>query len=429
MLEASCKLEAGCKIAIKNYMENIVIVGAGFGGLTVALGLEKQFRRDKNISLTLVDRNDYHLFTPNLYEVASAEEEFVSARQLKKSIALPIKEILRGRNIAFLKGELKLVDQLQKKTVIDSRELEYDYLILALGSRSEYFAIEGAKKYALPFKDLKDAFRIKNQIEFAVQLHRQDAIKKVVRVVIAGGGYAGVELAGELTTAVSVIAWKNNYPLEKIELQVVEAANKLISGFNDNLSKDALLRLKELGVRVSLTSAIVRADPYFLSLSTGEKIAYDVLVWTAGVRAESLPFEHKVATDSAGRIRSNAYLQAQDWENIFVIGDECRVLDEAGNPAASSAQDAIRQGRYLAEALPKIMQNQRPQGFTCQKHGYIVNIGGKWAILNIGRFYFKGFLAYFIHQLAHINYFRTLIGWRRAIFYVLFEVKIFSRND
>lgn len=410
-------------------MQKIVIVGAGFGGLAAALALEKKLGKDKNISLTLVDQRAYHIFTSNLYEVVSAEEELVSVDQIKKSITLPFEEILQGKNIQFILGEFLEIDPLQKIISLSTRKLQYDYAILALGSVSDFYGIEGAEKYGLPLKSLADALRIKNQIEFAVQMHRTDIRKKTLRVVIAGGGYTGVETAGELVRALDIIAWKNNYPREKIEIEIVEGGNQLIAGFDPRLSKDAFSRLNDLGVRVRLLSPIVKVENGFLETLTKERIAFDVLVWSMGVKSAKLNIKGNMNLDNKGRVETNGYLQTKNFSNIFVIGDESCILDQQGEPVASTAQDAIHQGRFLAEVLPKVLKNQTPPAYSCLKHGFIVCIGGKWAILSIGKYYFTGFFAFIVSRLAHLEYYISLLGVWRGFKYAFFETKYFTRND
>src|SRR5574340_39618 len=231
-------------------MKKIIIVGAGFAGLNLALALEKKFRRDDGVSITLADKNDYHLFSPSLYETAASEEELAGISRLKSGIALPLKWILRGKKIVFVKGELKFVDQERKKISVGRAELDYNYLVLAVGSQSDYHTVPGAGEFALPFKTLPDALRIRNDLEFAVQAHRLDAAKRTLRVIIAGRGYSGVELAVNLALNLNFIAWKNQYPREKIELEIIEAKNQLIEDLSGQENQILLQRLKELGIKV-----------------------------------------------------------------------------------------------------------------------------------------------------------------------------------
>lgn len=410
-------------------MTKIVIVGAGFGGLSAALGLEKTFRGNKNISITLVDRHDYHLFTPNLYEVAAADEEVAGMAQLTKSICLSIAEIIRGKHISFIKGEMSFVDQRSKRIKVGVRELDYDYLILSPGSQNEYFGIEGAKQYSLSLKNLKDALRIRNAVEFAVQAHKNDSIKQYVRLVVAGGGYSGVELAGEICNLSDFVAWKNGYPREKIEITVIEAANQLIAGFDKRASNDIFRRLENLGVRVKLLSPIFKVDQHFIELASKERLAYDVLIWTTGVSGVKIPAEIPFLVDRRGHVETNEFLEAKGNDNVFVIGDCGQGKDPGGVVAPDTAQAAIAKGRYMAYALPVLMKNKKPRPFTTGENAFIVAVGGKWGIFKGWNIYITGFIPFVLRVAANLRYFAGLIGWYKSVKYVLFQVKLYDRND
>ena len=407
-------------------MVNIVIVGGGFSGLGAALGLAK---KDKNIFVTLVDRRDYHLFSPNLFEVASSEEELSTTSQMKKSITLSFAEVLKGTGVKFIKSGLQKINPEKNQIELDHKQINYDYLILALGSQSDYFNIPGAQKFVLGLKDLPDALRIRNRIEFAIAAHRFDINKKTVRLVVAGGGYTGVELAGELKCLADFLAWKNQYPREKIEIEIIEGANQLVPGFDSRLSRDALGRLQELGVRVRLSSRVTKVDEHFVELMSGDKIAYDVLMWSAGIKACDSHMEI-TQLDKKGRLPVNEFFQVATHQNVFAIGDIACVLDSQGKPVTSSAQDAADQAKYLVYALPFILKNQKPPfPYKNIKHGFIVNVGGKWAIMSYNGIYLTGWLAYFIDELAHLQYYISVVGFYKAVKCVIFQMEIYSRND
>lgn len=398
--------------------------------MRVALDLEKKFHSDKDIQITLVDQRDYHLFNPNLFEVAASAEELTSLTQLKKSIALPLKDILQGKNIKLVIGELKQTDPQKKQILVGQKQIEFDYLILSLGSKSDFLNIPGAEKFGLVLKHLPDAFRIRNQVEFAIQSHKLDVNKKNLKIVVAGGGYTGLELAGELKGLVDFLAWENQYPREKIEIEVIEASPKLVSGFDSRLSQDAYDRLRDLAIHVRLSSRITEVEQNFISLMSGEKIAYDVLIWTVGIKPCPINCPVAMPLDHKGRLCTNEYLQLPGHQNIFALGDIACVVGINGQPVPASAQDAIDQGRYVAKVLPLVMRNKLPEEkYSAKSHGFIVNLGGKWAVVANKKFYTAGYLGYIVDQLAHIRYFASLIGIFKAIKYVWFEAELYSRND
>ncbi|MEK7161571.1 MAG: NAD(P)/FAD-dependent oxidoreductase, partial [Patescibacteria group bacterium] len=397
-------------------MTKIVIIGGGFGGLRAALDLEKQYKNDANTQIFLVDKRDYHLFAPNLFEAATADDELTTIKQIKKSITLPFAEILAGKKIQFVQGECLSIDSAQKKVNLKGRSLVYDFLIFASGSESDYYDIPGAKEFGLPLKTLPDALRIRNKIEFVFQAKALDFTKKNLHFVIAGGGYTGTEVAGELKGFLDFLAWKYQYPRQKVEVAIVEAASKLVEGFDDRLSADSYNSLQELGVHVRVASRISKVDQNFIELMSGEKLAYDALIWTAGVKALTLDCSSHLAKDRKGRIVVNEFLQVRGAENIMAFGDTACVLGKDGNPVFDSAQNALAQGRYVAWAAPYLLQNKKPPlPYKNKPHGFILSLGGKWAILDYNNFYFKGFIAYAVATLAHFRYFASLMGIIKAI--------------
>lgn len=410
-------------------MIKIVIAGAGFAGLNAALLLDRKFRRDKNVNITLIDKHDYHGFSPELYEVATADEEMTTIAQLRQSIVLPLKRLLAGTNINFLKSEAGEIDRERKTIKAGLRQVSYDFLILALGSQTEYFGVEGAEKHSLPLKTLNDAFRIRNALEFAVAARGADIVKPYIHFVVAGGGYTGVELAGELAKLAEILAWKNGYPPEKIRILVVEASNSLVPGFDDRASRDIFIRLNRLGVEIKLLSPIFKVEPHFISLVSGERIPYDTLIWTTGVRARQCDLETP-ASNKRGQFETDEYLRVKGEHNIFALGDIACVHGPGGDPVPTTAQAAIAQAEYLAEILPELMKNKKPlAGFRLGSHPFIVSVGGKWAILKSNRFYVTGFLPYLLRLGANWRYFARLLGWFKAARYVLFEAETYSRND
>lgn len=410
--------------------KNIVIVGAGFGGLQTALNLEKRFKFYKDVSITLVDKRAYHLFTPNLYEIAASEEELTSLEQVKRSITLPLKEILKNKKINFIEALVEMVEPEMKQIKLAGKNISYDFLILALGSQSDFFGIEGADKYSLTLKSFSDALRIRNQIEFVISAQKYTTIKKTVRIVFAGGGYTGLELATELKGLVDFLAWKYQFPREKVEIEIIEGSSKLIPGFDDRLSEDSYQRLQDLGIRVRLSSRIVKVDGHFVELNSGDKIAYDALIWTAGVKASPMVCSIKINLDNKDRFCVNEYFQVENHTNIFAIGDLASITGKNGKPVPSTAQDAWAEARYLAYALPYIMENKRPpKKFANKEHGFIVNLGGKWAIVDYGPIYLKGYLGFVINQLAHLRYYFSVLGIWKGLSWLLFQEKIYSRND
>jgi NADH dehydrogenase len=410
--------------------KKVVIVGAGFGGLQAAVRLEKNLRGFKDVSITLIDQHEYHLFAPNLFEVASSEEEFTSLRELRKNIALPFRDILKGRNINFIHGRAVSINQKDKSVVLEHQKVPYDYLILAAGSVTDYFGIEGAEANSLPLKNLVDAFRIRNQVEFLFQDQQMQMTKRQLTFMIAGAGYTAVEFAAELAKLVDILCWKYSYPKQKTRIIMVEAMQSVIPGLDERLSRDALRRLQDFDINVMLNQRIMEVKKGQVIFMHGEVAAFDALIWTTGIKARTITGTETLSLDRKQRIQVDEYLLASGTDHVFVLGDMACVMNkEKAAPVPPTAQDAEHEGLYLADALPYYLRNQKPPAYKPLSHGFIVNIGGKWAILKVGKWYVKGWTAYVVDKVAHFIYYKSLIGTPKAIKHVYQESELFGRND
>jgi NADH dehydrogenase len=410
-------------------MNRVIIVGAGFGGLRVAKQLERKFRNKGEVSLTLVDQYSMHQFTPNLYEIASSDEELTTTQQLKSSITIPLQSLFLGTEVKIITDTLTQVDGKNKTLQLENQKLSYDYLVLALGSVVDFSFVPTAKDYALPMKTVYDALRIRNEIAFAMQRHRLDSHKYNLRILIAGGGYTGVEFAAELARSIKFLAWKNDYPEENIEISIIEAASELIPGLNSKLSADSYTRLRELGVRIQLSSPIAEVGDGFVILTRGDREAYDVLVWSTGVRGRDIPFSEPVMCDRKNRVCVETSLQLEAFPNIFVLGDCASVLGPNNQPVPQTAQEALSQASIISANVTRLIKGQKLLNYKCRTRGFIVTLGGPWAISTVGGFYIRGFLGYLLRVGANFSYFGYLLGWFSAIRLVLFQTKLYSRND
>lgn len=410
-------------------MKQIAIVGGGFAGVATALGLERNLPHSSDVAITLISRQPYHEAHTYLYEVASSPEELTTLAQLKQSVAIPLTDIFAGTRVKFRQTELTRVDQDNHELILSEGKLNYDYLVLALGSTSNFYGIPGADKYSIPLKSIRDSLAIRNRIGFLLDAHRQEATKENIRIVVAGGGFAGVEMAAELKGLLDFLSWKENFPRQKLEVMVVEGSNQLMPGLGEEVGRDVYTRLKSFGFEIMLNSMITNVDEHFLEFKNGEKLFYDCLIWTAGVKANQVPFVTELALDRGNRILTNSQFQIERYPSIFVLGDEACFLDTNGKPLPGTARQAIDQGRYVGQAIAQILQNKKPQPYICKNYGFIVPLGGKWAIFKSQRLYFKGLLPYVLRQIGWFRYFYSILGLRRAIELVILENRLYGRND
>lgn len=412
-------------------MKQIVIIGGGYAGINAALQARKRLHPSE-AAITLIDCHPYHLAYTYLYEVATSLETEANLPELKESVTVPIADVIAGTDITFVQAEVTKIDQATNTIKLNSKttpKITYDYLVAALGSNSNFYGIPGAEEHAVPLKSVHDSFAIRNRIQFLVDAHREDMIKPLLRIAVAGGGFAGVEIAAELKGLLDFLAKDNNYPREKLEVRIIEGANQLMPGLGERVGKAVYNRLKKLGTEIQLDSLITKVDEKFMEFNTGERLEYDCIIWTAGIKARLAPFTEPLETDRGGRIITDITLHPAKFNNIFIAGDLVSVPDQLGKPVPATARHAIDQGKYIGKALASLVQGQTPPPYAPKILGYIVPLGGKWAIFKTPRFYMAGFLPYVFRQIAMFHYFYTIIGLSKAFKLSFLENKLYSRND
>ncbi len=406
--------------------KKIVIAGGGFAGLDLAKRLTAQKLPETKI--TLIDKNDYNLYYPNLYEVASSEEDFTTIEEMKDSVAIRFKDVLPDVELA--RGVVTAIDAEKKFVTVSGHDLNFDYLVLALGSEVDYFGITGLAEHALTMKSVPDALRIRNQMEFLVEAHRLDVAKKLLRVVIGGGGFTGVELAGELVNLVNILSWKYNYPREKIELLVVEGTNQLLPGMPIEISQTINARLRSLGVQIRLNNMITNVSAGQASLNTGEILNYDLMIWTGGVKSAAMPFVQKINCDRKGRAMCMPDLAVDGCHDIYAIGDNACIMDPNQKPLAQTATQALFQSEYLAAALVARIKGKEVKPFVTRENPFIIPVKGKWAVLHLptGQTFY-GFFPWVARRFADFRYFAKIMPLVKAFKLAWMETRLYIRND
>lgn len=403
----------------------VVILGAGFGGLRAALLLSKAFRRqglEKNCEITLVDRNNYHTYTPTLYEAATTSKETANHTQIKEIVTFPIEEIIKGTGIRFIKNELRSLDLVNGDVhFMDGAKLKFNYLVLAMGSETNYFGIPGLKENSLTLKTFIDAIKIRDKI---FDLAETD--QKEIKVVIGGGGSTGVELAGEIREWACDI--EKRHLSCQVKVTVVEGSPSILPGFPPRIIKLAEKRLKKLGVEILTNKMIQTVGP----------ASYDVLIWTGGVRASGLMGSLPLKIEKRGRVEVIGEMeclpQTPDLKlfgKIYAIGDAVCFYDpKSGKPIPGVARAALSQANIVAHnIICDLRGNKYHKKYRPMDYPYIVPVGGKWAIAKIGPLIIWGFWGWILKGLVELNYLFSIMPAFRAIRVWLKGLKIFIQND
>lgn len=379
--------------------------------------------------ITLVSNRDYFVFSPTLHEVSTLDEELAGFEKVRQGIALNYDTLKTTLGINVIISPVQKIDLGLKQAYLENQTIDFSYGFLALGSKNNFYDIPDASLYALPLKNLTDAFKIRSQIEFAIQSESSNVQKKLIRIIIAGGGYTGVELAGEMVGFLDFLCWKNHFPKDKVELVILEAGHYLLSGMGAEVSRDVTFRLSQLGVKVSIDSKISEVSSGMLSLADGEKLAFNVLIWAMGIKPESLPIFPEVPMDSSGKILVNSYLQLRSHHFFYVLGDMANITSADGKSSPPTARDAIHQAKYVALAFSTHQKKRPLKPYVVPSTASLVSAGGKWTILKYGRLYFKGKLFYLLKNIVHLAFYVPIIGLLPAIRLVYFQHKTYILND
>ena len=387
------------------WLPRVVIVGAGFGGLTAAKALS-----GAPFSVTVVDRHNYHLFQPLLYQVATAGLS-------PADIAAPIRGILRDSNCSVHLAKVTGVDPKEQTVMTDRGTLHYDHLILATGARHAYFGHDEWEDAAPGLKKIEDATEIRRRILIAFERAETETDeterRRLLTFAIVGGGATGVEMAGaiaELSKKALAADFRSIDPRDA-RIVLVEAGPRVLASFDPSLSAYAKKALESLGVDVILNCAVTDCDARGVALGA-ERIESRTVIWAAGVRASSAGRWLDVETDGAGRVIVNPDLSVPGYPNVFVIGDTALVKDENGAPLPGVATVAKQEGKYVAKLLEWRARGNVLPPFRYRDPGSMATIGRSRAVAEINGLKLTGLIAWLLWSLAHIYF---LIGFRSRL--------------
>ena len=387
----------------------IVIIGAGFGGLHAARQLANEA-----VDVLLIDRNNYHTFTPLLYQVATCGLE-------AEEIAYPVRSIFRGdANIAFLLGDVTGVDTERQvvdvRTVDGSRQERYDYLIVAAGSVTNYFDMTPIEAASFDLKELTDAVILRNHIlhlfERAVWAEDAEYRKALTTIVVVGGGPTGLETAGALRELYTHVLNKEFASLSP-QVILIEATDRDLAPFPETLQRSAIEQLESLDVEVVLGNPVVDAGSDYIVLKDGRIIHTHTLIWSAGVKASPLALALGVRLQRGGRVPVLPTLEAEGVDNVYVIGDMAYLEDEGGQPYPMLIPVAKQQGILAAKNILRRLKGWQQQPFAYIDRGIMATIGRSRAVAYIfNHFKLSGYFAWIAWLGLHLV---ALLGFRNRL--------------
>jgi NADH dehydrogenase len=384
--------------------QRVVIVGAGFGGLSLAKGLARG-----PYDVTLIDRHNYHLFQPLLYQVATAALS-------PADIAAPVRAILRGRsNATVMLADVSGVDVAAKDVIAEGKRVPYDILVLATGAEHAYFGHDDWASVAPGLKTIDDATYLRRRILLAFERAETetDAAERarLLTFVVIGGGPTGVEMAGAIAELAkwALAADFRNIDPRSARIVLIEGGPRLLAALHPSLSEKARLSLEKLGVEVRLNAMVTACSDDDVAIGD-ERIPTRTIMWAAGVKASPAAAWLGASADRAGRVKVAPDLSVPEHPDVFVIGDTALALGADGKPLPGIAPVAKQQGQYLAKHLVARARGKTLPPFRYWDFGSLATIGRKHAVADFGKVHLSGFVAWVLWSVAHIYF---LIGFRR----------------
>ena len=408
---------------------HVVIIGAGFGGLETARRLAKAPLR-----VTLIDRHNYHLFQPLLYQVAIAGLSPVE-------IAYPVRAILRRqRNLTFQMGDVKAIDLDARQVRLDGEALAYDVLVLSVGGQTNFFGMDSVEAYGMDVKGIQGAVTTRNHLlsvfEQASREGDPDRRRRLLTFVVVGGGPTGVETAGALSELIRLVMTRDYPELELKEAQVLllESGESLLAAFPPLLRMAAVRGLQRKHVSVCLNTRVTAYDGVQVTLQDGASLEAHTLIWTAGVRAAGLVDRLGLAQAGSGRVRVDACLRVPGRPEVFILGDAAGIEDDHG-PLPMLATVAIQEARSAAGNIVRMVRGAVPVPFRYKDPGLLATIGRNDAVAYMGGIPFHGFVAWLIWVGLHIfriigfrNRLVVMINWAWDYFFYDSQVRLITEE-
>jgi len=411
-------------------LPHVVIIGAGFGGLEAARKLRKA-----SVQITIIDRHNYHLFQPLLYQVAIAG-------LVPSQIAYPLRTIFRRqKNVNFQMGEVSSIDFGSRYVKADGSVIAYDYLILAVGGQTNFYGLHAVEQNGFQLKSVESAVNTRNHLlgilEEASREVDVERRRALLTFVVVGGGPTGVETAGALAELIIHVMAKD-YPymdLGDVRVILLEAGHDVMPTYPDELRKATYDLLRKKNVNIMLDTKLVDYNGMQITLENGTHINTHTLIWTAGVRSAEITDRLGVQQAAAGRVRVEPTLQLPQHPQVFIIGDAAYLENGNGQPLPMLATVAQQEAKAAARNIQKILKGENPEPFHYKDPGLLATIGRNAAVARIWGLSFSGFIAWVIWVALHIfrligfrNRLLVLINWAWDYFFYENQVRLITRE-
>ena len=395
----------------------IVILGAGYAGVEAAKVLNKRFKNDDSVQITLIDRNPYHTLLTELHEIAGH-------RTHKESVMVDLYQVFKATKVELVTDEIIKVDQEKQLLISERASYEYDYLILGVGSEPAFFGVPGVQEYGFTIWSLKDALKIRHHIEGVFRKAREEKDpeerKRLLTIIVAGSGFTGVEVVGELMEWKKLLCAQHDIPESEVSLYNIEAMPNILPILKPNLQEKAKRFMEKNGVKVMTGSPIVKATEDSIELKDGTQIKTATLIWTCGVQGNSFNMQTGFTEGKRNRVQVNDYLQTVDKENIYAVGDNA-YYEINGKPIPQIVETAIQSGACAAKNIIADIEKKEKQKFELKTHGFMVSVGSHYCVAELMGVQLSGFFAMMMKHLVNMHYLWGVGGLRLVWNYLRHE--------
>jgi NADH dehydrogenase len=400
----------------------IVILGGGYAGIKAGKTLHKAFRKDPNVEITLIDRHRFHTLMTELHEVAGHRTE-------PDAITVDLKKVFRGRTVDVRFDEITSIDFEGQSLKGQQNEYPYDYLIVATGNESNFFGVEGAEEHAHTLWSYEDAVGLREHVESmydqASRTEDPDKRKELLTFAVCGGGFTGVEMAGELGEAKEHLSRKYDIDPSEVKVYNIEAMGRILNMLEKDYQVEKVQnRYKKLGIELRLNAPIIKVEDNGFTLKSGEVIPSRTLIWAAGIKNNSFAAKLGLTAGRGGRILVNEYMQTEEYKNVFAVGDNAAYEDQDG-PMPQIVQAAEASGHTAAENIIQLIQGGDLHTHKQKYDGFMVSVGSRYAVSDTRGIRFNGWLAMLVKHLVNFLYLFTVGGvrqlwnyWRHEFFRV-----------
>ncbi len=407
----------------------IVIVGAGYGGVLTAKSLAKKFKKRQDVNITIIDKNPYHTMLTELHEVAAGRVE-------EDSIKISLKKIFAGRRVNVKLDMVKSIDFEKKNVIGDAATYRYDYLVLAAGSKPAFFGVPGAEENAFRLWSYDDAVVLREHIHNCFRLaaveRNKDEKKRLLSFYVVGAGFTGVEMIGELAEYVPILCDRYEIDPKDVTLVNVDMLARPMTTLPEKLSVKVANRLKKMGVTLKMNTGVACVTPAFIEIKEGNnqvKLPTKTVIWAAGVQCSDITQKvgEKLSSAARGRIKQDSYLRSVDDESVYVVGDNMLFTPKGSDtPVPQMVENAEHSSACVAHNIyVAVTKTGKMEEYNPSFHGVMVCVGGRYGVARVGlpnmMFNLPSFFAMLSKHFINIIYFLQVLGWNKCFSYLRHE--------